>query len=197
MKKDILCFYIFLAILAPHRSPKDSFDLSNLKSKNPIEHFKYWFDYIHTNKLCKEANAVCLATSTKYTSKINWFDLWHFIFFSILRDGRPSNRIVLVKDFSDKGFKFFTNYTSKKGQELEANPYASMCFYWDAVSRQVRIDGKVHKISSQESEEYFSKRPLNSRISAYISDQSKVIKDRNVGLNKLFLWLLRHVYFTS
>ena len=120
-----------------------------------------------------------------------------FHFFSILRDGRPSNRIVLVKDFSDKGFKFFTNYTSKKGQELEANPYASMCFYWDAVSRQVRIDGKVHKISSQESEEYFSKRPLNSRISAYISDQSKVIKDRNVGLNKLFLWLLRHVYFTS
>ena len=96
------------------------------------------------------------------------------------KEGRPSNRMVLLKDFSENGFKFFTNYTSKKGQELEMNPYASMCFYWESVSRQVRVEGKVHKISKEESDEYFSKRPLNSRISAYISDQSKVIKDRKV-----------------
>ena len=88
--------------------------------------------------------------------------------------------MVLLKDYSDKGFKFFTNYTSKKGQELEMNPYASMCFYWDQVSRQVRVEGKVHKISNEESYDYFNKRPLNSRISAYISDQSKVMKDRKV-----------------
>jgi pyridoxamine 5'-phosphate oxidase len=89
---------------------------------------------------------------------------------------------VLLKDFSrERGFKFFTNYTSKKGQNLEENPYASLCFYWEALSRQVRIEGKVHKITEEESMEYFSKRPLNSRISAYISDQSKVIKDRKVG----------------
>jgi pyridoxamine 5'-phosphate oxidase len=151
---------LFKGIRVPYRSPNDSFDLSDLKSKDPIEHFQYWFEYILKNKLSKEPNAVCIATCTK--------------------EGRPSNRMVLLKDYSDKGFKFFTNYTSKKGQELEMNPYASMCFYWDQVSRQVRVEGKVHKISNEESYDYFNKRPLNSRISAYISDQSKVIKDRKV-----------------
>jgi pyridoxamine 5'-phosphate oxidase len=88
--------------------------------------------------------------------------------------------MVLLKDYSENGFKFFTNYNSKKGQELESNPYASMCFYWEAVSRQVRVDGKVHRITSEESLDYFNKRPLNSRISAYISEQSNVIKNRGV-----------------
>ena len=88
--------------------------------------------------------------------------------------------MVLLKDFDDKGFVFFTNYTSKKGQELAENPQASLCFYWDIISRQVRVDGKVVKISREESESYFNKRPLNSRVSAYISDQSKVIKNKEV-----------------
>lgn len=97
------------------------------------------------------------------------------------RSGRPSNRMVLLKDFSEHGFKFFTNYKSRKGLELEENPYASLCFYWEAVSRQVRIEGKVRKISKEESDDYFSKRPFKSRLSAYISEQSKVIKDRGVS----------------
>lgn len=88
--------------------------------------------------------------------------------------------MVLLKDFDDKGFVFFTNYTSRKGQELNENPQASLCFYWDIISRQIRIDGKVTKISREESESYFNKRPLNSRVSAFISDQSKVIKDKEV-----------------
>ena len=88
--------------------------------------------------------------------------------------------MVLLKDFSDKGFTFFTNYDSKKGKELEENPQASLCFYWDIISRQIRIDGKVKKINREDSVGYFSKRPLNSRISAYISEQSKVIKDKHV-----------------
>ena len=88
--------------------------------------------------------------------------------------------MVLLKDFSEQGFSFFTNYTSKKGQELEANPHASLCFYWDVMSRQIRIEGKVVKISRDESIQYFSKRPLKSRISAYVSDQSKVIKNKEV-----------------
>ena len=92
--------------------------------------------------------------------------------------------MVLLKDFSDKGFVFFTNYESKKGQELSMNPQASMCFYWDIISRQIRVDGKVHKIPHEESAAYFNKRPLNSRISAYISDQSKVIRDKQVNNNK-------------
>ena len=88
--------------------------------------------------------------------------------------------MVLLKDYSAKGFTFFTNYTSRKGQELEANPYASLLFYWDVMSRQIRIEGKVSKISREESIEYFGKRPFKSRVSAYISDQSKVIKDKQV-----------------
>jgi len=88
--------------------------------------------------------------------------------------------MVLLKDYSTKGFTFFTNYTSRKGQELEANPYASLLFYWDVMSRQIRIEGKVSKISREESIEYFGKRPFKSRVSAYISDQSKVIKDKKV-----------------
>ena len=86
--------------------------------------------------------------------------------------------MVLLKDFSDAGFTFFTNYASKKGRELAENPRASLCFYWDVMSRQVRIDGRVAKIDRAQSIEYFSKRPLKSRISALISDQSQVIPDK-------------------
>ena len=102
--------------------------------------------------------------------------------------------MVLLKDFTQNGFTFFTNYASKKGQELEVNPHASLLFYWDVMSRQIRIDGKVTKISREQSIEYFSKRPFNSRISAYISDQSKVIKNKDVRfilLFKVFKFFLR------
>lgn len=88
--------------------------------------------------------------------------------------------MVLLKGFSDEGFVFFTNYTSKKGQELASNPHASLCFYWDVMSRQIRIDGTVTKVSREETHDYFSKRPFNSRVSAYISDQSKIIKNKDV-----------------
>lgn len=98
------------------------------------------------------------------------------------RDGRPSSRMVLLKDYSDRGFTFFTNYTSRKGQELDENPYCSICFYWDVISRQICIDGRVTRVSREESQAYFSKRPFNSRVSALISDQSKVIKDKQVKL---------------
>ena len=91
--------------------------------------------------------------------------------------------MVLLKDFDEKGFVFFTNYNSKKGQELTENPRASLVFYWDVISRQVRIDGKIVKIDRETSHNYFSKRPLNSRISAYISDQSKVIENKEVSFN--------------
>jgi len=90
--------------------------------------------------------------------------------------------MVLLKDFSQNGFTFFTNYASKKGQELEGNPQASLLFYWDVMSRQIRIDGKVTKINREQSIEYFSKRPFNSRISAYVSEQSKVIKNKDVKI---------------
>ena len=89
--------------------------------------------------------------------------------------------MVLLKNFDDKGFTFFTNYNGRKAQELEANPQASLLFYWDVMSRQVRIDGKVRRVSREESIDYFSKRPFNSRVSAYISDQSKVVPNKEVN----------------
>lgn len=88
--------------------------------------------------------------------------------------------MISINDFSQKGYLFFTNYNSKKAQELDANPRACMCFYWDPLARQVVINGKVQKISQQESKDYFTRRPLESRINTLASDQGTVIKDKQV-----------------
>ena len=93
-------------------------------------------------------------------------------------DGSVSARTVLLKDFSDAGFVFFTNYNSKKGQQLSQNPKTAMLFYWPESGRQVRVEGVVEKISEAESEEYFKTRPRESQIGAWASEQSKVIPDR-------------------
>jgi pyridoxamine 5'-phosphate oxidase len=92
--------------------------------------------------------------------------------------GRPSARVVLLKGFDDRGFTFFTNYTSRKGRDLDANPRASLVFFWPQVERQVRIDGRVERVSRAESEEYFHSRPLGSQIGAWTSHQSAVIGSR-------------------
>lgn len=110
--------------------------------------------------------------------------------------------MVLLKNFDNKGFTFFTNYTGRKAQELEANPQASILFYWDVMSRQVRIEGKVKRVSREESVEYFSKRPFNSRVSAYISEQSKVVPNKQVRFRfsssaRLELRLNQRVLFSS
>lgn len=99
--------------------------------------------------------------------------------------GMPSGRVVLLKGFNDDGFMFYTNYTSEKARELEANPHACLVFYWKEVSRQVRIWGRVEKVSRKESEEYFQSRPYYSQLGAWASNQSSVIKDREV-LEKRF-----------
>jgi len=93
-------------------------------------------------------------------------------------DGKPSVRTVLLKEFDENGFIFFTNYESNKGKNLEANPYAELLFYWMNFERQVRIFGKVEKTSRELSEEYFKSRPLKSRIGAWASKQSSVIPSR-------------------
>ena len=93
-------------------------------------------------------------------------------------DGKPSARVVLVKGIDERGFTFFTNYDSRKGDELAANPYAALVFLWYPLERQVRIEGRVVKASDQESDDYFAKRPLNSRLGAWASAQSTVIPDR-------------------
>ena len=108
---------------------------------NPFKQFKTWFDQA-LNAQLPEPNAMTLATSTM--------------------EGKPSARMVLLKDFSDRGFVFYTNYLSHKGQELATNPQAALVFWWAQLERQVRIEGKVSQISPQESDEYFHSRPINS-----------------------------------
>ena len=133
---------------------------------NPIRQFQKWFDEVRAGGVSEQdATSMTLATAT--------------------RDGRPSARIVLLKSFDDRGFVFFTNYQSQKGNELNENPRASLLFYWSTLWRQVRIEGEVEKISAAESEEYFQSRPLGSRLGAWASNQSEVV-DRRETLEERF-----------
>jgi pyridoxamine 5'-phosphate oxidase len=96
------------------------------------------------------------------------------------RKNKPSARIVLMKDFDETGFTFFTNYKSKKGKELAENPFAALLFYWAEFERQVRIEGRVKKLTKTESELYFNTRPFESKISALASEQSEIIISRTL-----------------
>ena len=124
---------------------------------DPIEQFHRWFEEA-INAEVTEPNAMSLATSTP--------------------DGFPSCRTVLMKDCDDRGFVFFTNYSSRKGQELEQNPKAALLFHWRPLHRQVLVRGTVHKVSRDESEEYFHSRPIDSQLGAWASIQSSVIPSR-------------------
>jgi pyridoxamine 5'-phosphate oxidase len=95
------------------------------------------------------------------------------------KSGRPSSRVVLMKEFSENGFVFFSNYLSRKGKEIELNPSVALLFFWEELERQVRIEGKVRKISGEASSEYFSTRPRLSRVAATVSKQSTELKDRS------------------
>ncbi|MDX1470461.1 MAG: pyridoxamine 5'-phosphate oxidase, partial [Flavobacteriaceae bacterium] len=94
-------------------------------------------------------------------------------------DGFPKNRVLLLKEFSEEGFVFYTNYRSEKGRAIETNNKVSLSFYWPQLERQVIIKGHAQKISNEESEEYFHSRPKGSQLGAYVSDQSSVIPDRD------------------
>jgi pyridoxamine 5'-phosphate oxidase len=133
--------------------------LESEADSNPIGQFQSWFAAAVAAQL-PEPNAMTLATATP--------------------DGMPSARIVLLKDVDDRGFVFFTNYNSHKGQELTANPQAAIVFLWTELERQVRIQGRVEKIAPAESDEYFYSRPPGSRLGAWASNQSEVVADRGV-----------------
>jgi len=92
--------------------------------------------------------------------------------------GRPSARLVLLRGVDARGFMFFTNYNSRKGRELAANPHAALCFYWASLDEQIRIEGSVERISREESDEYFAGRPRGSQLGAWASDQSEVLPSR-------------------
>ena len=112
-----------------------------------------------------EPNAMTLATATP--------------------DGRPSARVLLLKGVDARGFVFFTNYDSRKGLELAENPVASLVFWWDILERQVRVEGRVEKLPAEESDAYYNSRPLGSRLGAWVSAQSQVIKGRVVLEDRL------------
>ena len=125
---------------------------------DPINQFEKWFEDAVKNKV-NEPNVMHLSTATP--------------------DGIPSGRIMLLKGFDENGFVFFTNYDSRKGGELQINSNASMTFLWLELYRQVRIEGKVHQISSEESDEYFHSRPRGSQIGAVASSQSRILSSRS------------------
>ncbi|XP_062993784.1 pyridoxine-5'-phosphate oxidase [Elgaria multicarinata webbii] len=137
---------------------EEAFEEKQLASLDPIKQFSVWFEEAMKCPSIGEVNAMCLATCTK--------------------DGRPSARMLLLKEFSQEGFCFFTNHESRKGWELNSNPFASMVFYWEPLSRQVRIEGSVERLPEQRSEQYFHSRPKSSQIGAVVSRQSTVIMDR-------------------
>ena len=124
---------------------------------NPMGQFRRWIKEAQAAEL-KEPNAMTLATATP--------------------DGRPSGRIVLLKELLPDGFVFYTNYTSRKGAEIEANPHVALTFYWAELERQVRVEGQVAKVSREKSEAYFRGRPKGSRLGALASHQSEVLPSR-------------------
>jgi pyridoxamine 5'-phosphate oxidase len=126
---------------------------------NPFLQFEKWFEEVMQSDVL-EPNAMTLATVSK--------------------SGQPSARIVLLKAFDERGFVFYTNYHSMKGQEMAKNPKVALVFLWLELQRQVRIEGRVEKVSEEETLAYFRSRPRGSQIGAYASPQSQVIKDRTI-----------------
>ena len=135
-----------------------------LDVNDPIDLFKYWFNEAKKTEL-NDPNAFSLATS----------DL----------KGSPSVRVVLLKDYSQSGFVFYTNLNSKKSLSIKENPRAEMCFYWKSLSRQIRINGIVSQATEREADDYYSTRPYGSKIAAWASKQSEVLESRTELLNSI------------
>jgi pyridoxamine 5'-phosphate oxidase len=146
--------------LADLRKSYERAELSeDASDANPLKQFELWLQQALDAEI-PEPNAMTLAT--------------------VGPDQRPSTRIVLIKGYDERGIVWFTNYDSRKGHELAANPFAALQFHWIELERVVRIEGRVEKVSAEESDAYFASRPLDSRIGAWASPQSQVIGSRAV-----------------
>jgi pyridoxamine 5'-phosphate oxidase len=126
-------------------------------SPDPFVQFRAWFEQALARDL-PEPNAMTLATASA--------------------ENRPSARVVLLKGFDERGFVFYTNLQSRKGRELDANPFAALVFFYPTLERQIRVEGRVEAISPEESDAYYLSRPLGSRVGAWASRQSEVVADR-------------------
>jgi pyridoxamine 5'-phosphate oxidase len=129
-------------------------------SADPFEQFRLWFEESVRTAGDREPNAMTLATAS--------------------RAGAPSARVVLLKSFDARGLMFFTNYESRKAQQLAENPCAALNFHWPWLERQIQIEGVVQKVGREESKAYFDKRPIGSRLGAIVSKQSSVIESREL-----------------
>ena len=138
---------------------KNSLDINICfgEQKNPVDLFKEWYEEAKKSEI-NDPNAVAVATSDN--------------------NSIPSVRMVLLKDFSKNGFIFYTNLDSKKSEDLKSNPNASMCFHWKSLLRQIRLVGKISEVSSDEADKYYNSRKYGSRIGAWASNQSKILKKR-------------------
>ncbi len=134
----------------------DKGELSDHVPADPKVFFKKW--YKEAFEFQKAANAMAVST--------------------VDAEGRPSSRIVYLKELSDEGFIFFTNYHSHKGHDIDSNPHVSCLFFWDNMERQVRIEGSAIKVSEKESDEYFNSRPRSSQLGAWASQQSEPLESR-------------------
>lgn len=143
------------------RNQRDGYSLESLRcedlASDPVEQFEAWFQEAEEAGVA-QPGATALATAT--------------------RDGIPSARMVILRGLDEAGFVFYTNYESQKGQELTANPHAALVFYWQEVGRQVRVAGRVSRVSREESRRYFEGRPRRAQLAAWASDQSDVIPSR-------------------
>jgi len=126
--------------------------------RDPLKQFAAWFEQMRESQAVAEPTAMTLSTADS--------------------SGEPSARVVLLKQFDDRGFVFFTNYGSRKGVELAVNPRACLLFFWESLHRQVRIEGSIAKVSRAESVEYFRSRPRESQLAAWASEQSEPIDNR-------------------
>ena len=138
---------------------KNSLDINICfgEQKNPVDLFKEWYEEAKKSEI-NDPNAVAVATSDN--------------------NSIPSVRMVLLKEFSKNGFVFYTNLDSKKSKDLKSNPNASMCFHWKSLLRQIRLVGKISKVNSDEADKYYNSRKYGSRIGAWASNQSKILKKR-------------------
>lgn len=145
----------------------------SLVEQEPFLQFEKWMKEAAQAQL-PEPNAFVLSTATK--------------------EGKPSGRVLLLRDFSHSGFVFYTNYNSRKGKEITENPYAAMTFFWQQLERQIRVEGRIEKLSKEISDKYFSERPRESQVGAWTSPQSSILKNREEleELNKKY-----HVKFKN
>ena len=132
--------------------------MSEKYEQDPLKIFHEWLEHAQKSEI-NDPDAMALATATK--------------------EGKPSVRMILLKEASDKGFKFHTNCESQKGLELAENPFAALCFHWKSLRKQIRIEGKIKQVSVQEANDYFQNRPYARKIGAHASQQSRPLESRD------------------